>query len=98
MTTWQEQLSYDIRLVWDNDYDTYQTIQVLIDNAEAKWQLGSALSAFYEESIDFILRETPDNSIGNMLVSQICYNPGISVFDEIADIYWRERKTIDTTN
>lgn len=98
MTSWQEQLSYDIRLVWDNDYDTYNTIQVLIDEAEAEWELAGALADFYEESIDFILRETPECSIGNMLVSQICFNPGRSVFDEIADIYWRERKNIDTTN
>lgn len=92
MTTWQEQMSYDIRMVWDNDYDTYHTIQVLIDEADEKVDLVHALADFYEESIHFILRETPEQSIGNMLVSAICYNPGMSVFDEIADVYWRERK------
>ena len=92
MTTWQEQMSYDIRLIWDNDYDTYNTIQVLIDEADEKVDLVHALADFYEESIDFILRETPEQSIGNMLVGQICYNPGLSVFDDIADVYWRERK------
>lgn len=98
MTSWQEQLSYDIRLVWDNDYDTYNTIQVLIDEADGPYNLSLALADFYEESIDFILRETPALSIGNALVSQICYNPGMSVFEDIADIYWSERSTIDTTN
>lgn len=91
-TTWQEQLSYDIRLVWDNDHDTYDTIQVLIDESDSKWTLSLALADFYEESIDFILRETPAQSIGNALVSQICYNPGMSVFEDIADLYWRERR------
>jgi CTP:phosphocholine cytidylyltransferase-like protein len=40
MTTWQEQMSYDIRLVWDNDYDTYNTIQVLIDEADGAYNLS----------------------------------------------------------
>jgi len=92
MTTWQEQLSYDIRIVWDNDYDTYQTIQILINEADGPYNLALALADFYEDAIDFILRETPHQWIGNALVSQICCNVGTSVFEDIADIYWRERR------
>lgn len=98
MTSWQEQMAYDIRIVWDNDEDTHNTIQVLIDESDHIVDLVNALADFYEESIDFILRETPEQSIGNALVRQICLNPGMSVFDQIAAAYWRDRKTIDTTN
>lgn len=98
MTSWHEQMADDIRMVWDNDYAAYNTIQVLIDEAEHVVDLAHALNDFYEESIDFILRETPEQSIGNALVGQICLYVGMSVFDQIAHRYWRERKNIDTTN
>lgn len=98
MTSWQEQMAYDIRIVWDNDEDTHRTIQMLIDEADHVVDLAHALNDFYEDSIDFILRETPHRWIGNALVGQICTNVGMSVFDQIAHGYWRDRKNIDTTS
>lgn len=90
--TYPEQMAYDITLMWSNDYDVYKYIQTLIDEADDWPVLSDALSDFYEESIDFVLRHTPEQSIGHMLVGEICYHIGRDVFDSIARDYWDERK------
>lgn len=90
--TYQQALEYHIRLIWDNDEGSHLYIQELIKGADDWPELSDALRDFYEESIDFILRETPSNSIGHALVAEICmYVVGRDVFDSIARTYWEDK-------
>lgn len=91
-TDYVDLTAYHIRLVWDNDEYAHLYIQELIRDADGVWNLSMALADFYEESIDFVLRETPSASIGHSLVAELCLNPGMSVFDEIARVYWQDKE------
>jgi len=91
--TYEQALSYHIRLMWDNDEGSHLYIQQLINNADDWTDLADSLSEFYDESIDAVLRETPSNSIGHMLVTEICsYVIGKDIFDDIARVYWRDKE------
>lgn len=98
MRNWTEQFDWDIRIIWDNDESAHEYVRQLVKEADDVWTLSEALSDFYEESIDFILRESPKHSIGNMLVAQICLHPGRDVFDRIASVYWTEKKELEAAD
>jgi phage gp29-like protein len=38
----------------------------------------------YDDAIDYVSRETAENTLGNMLVQQMCTNMPLSVFERIA--------------
>ena len=89
---YKDVIAYHIKLIWDNDEGSHLYIQELIRDADQWTELADALADFYEESIDFVLRETPSASIGHSLVAELCLNPGMSVFDEIARVYWQDKE------
>ena len=90
-TDYVDLMAYHIRLIWDNDEYAHLYVQELVRDADSISVLSDALNDFYHESIDFVLRETPSQSIGHMLVAELCLNPGTSVFDEIARVYWQDK-------
>ena len=90
---YRDVIAYHIRLIWDNDEGSHLYIQELIKGADDWPTLADALADFYEESIDFVLRETPSSSIGHTLVAEICmYVVGKDIFDSIARTYWQDKE------
>lgn len=90
---YKDVIAYHIKLIWDNDEGSHLYIQELIRDADQWTELADALADFYEESIDFVLRETPSASIGHSLVAEICmYVVGKDIFDNIARSYWQDKE------
>ena len=49
--------------------------------------LSEKLRSYYYDCITFILRETPSNAVGNMLVERMCLGIPTEVFDSLAERY-----------
>lgn len=88
-----EQYYRDISLVLDNN----ETAQIMIglmceqvltknlaDNVSA-YLLARKIEDLYVKAIDYVSRETAQNTLGNMLIQEMCYNMPLSVFERIAE-------------
>jgi len=82
----------DIRMVWDNDESTYRVVYHMATTARSVHDLSESLRHFYEAAIDSVLRETPERSVGHMLVRELCFYLPQSVFDTLAAAYFEEMR------
>lgn len=97
-----DQYYIDISLVLDNNETAQLMMGTMCEQAleEAKKRsLSNAIAInifaykiqeFYIRSIDYVSRETAQNSVGNMLVQQMCYNIPLYVFDRIAKDFFTD--------
>ena len=85
----------DIRTVWDNDESTYRVVYHMATTALNVHDLSISLRNFYEAAIDSVLRETPERSVGHMLVRELCFYLPQSVFDSLASDYFVEMRESD---
>ncbi len=77
----------DIKAVFDNHTYAYLWVESLMEQGTDEESLASALRLYYDDCIDFILRETPSNAVGHRLISQMCLNIPLAVFRRIARDY-----------
>ena len=82
----------DIRMVWDNDESTYRVVYHMATTARSVHDLSESLRHFYEAAIDSVLRETPESTVGHMLVRELCFYLPQSVFDTLAAAYFEEMR------
>lgn len=79
---------HNIKMVLDNDYGAYQTVQELARLNSDPSTFAYALQDFYEAAIFAVLNESPPSMIGYMLISEQCLYHSIQVFDMIAADAW----------
>jgi hypothetical protein len=77
----------DIKVVFDNHPYAYLWVERLVEQGTDEDTLARELRRYYDDCIDFILRETPTNAVGHALISQICLNIPLAVFRRIARDY-----------
>lgn len=81
-------LERDVERVFSNYEQSYYYIAAMVRMSENMYDLHVALREYYESCIDMVLRETPENSTGHRLVSEICRTLPAEVFDRLASHYW----------
>ena len=100
-----EQYYKDISLVLDNNETAQIMIGLMCErvllrrvtdteqaNNVAVQLLARKIEDLYIKAIDYVSRETAQNTLGNMLVQQMCYNMPLSVFEKIARDYLTDYK------
>lgn len=81
----------DIGMVFENHVGASWILQQMLADAHDERELTRMLWDFYEESIDAVLRETPEDAVGHWLVREFCTNLPSSVFEQLAHEYWEAK-------
>lgn len=81
----------DIGMVIDSHVGCQYILQQMIADAADSRDLATMLQDFYIDSIDRVLRETPEDAVGHWLVLELCTNLPRIVFDGLAQQYWEDR-------
>lgn len=81
----------DIGMVLDNHVGCQYFLPEMIAKSDNAYDLATQLQEFYEESIDRVLREVPQDSVGHWFVNEMCSNLPRYVFEMLAQQYWRHR-------
>jgi hypothetical protein len=80
-----DQYYEDISLVFDNDETTQIILYTMCKQSDGEEKaLAHKIRNLYNEAMDYVSRETAQNTLGNMLVRQMCSNMPLSVFERIA--------------
>jgi hypothetical protein len=82
----------DVERIFSNYEESYYYIAAMVRMSPNMYDLHVALREYYEACIDAVLRETPENSMGNRLVNEICRNLPAEVFDRLASNYWEMKE------
>ena len=80
-----DQYYEDISLVFDNDETTQIILYTMCKQSDGEEKvLAHKIRNLYNDAMDYVSRETAQNTLGNMLVRQMCSNMPLSVFERIA--------------
>jgi hypothetical protein len=83
-----EYIEQDIQSALDNHEWTQMSIYEMVRDAESVYEFSYMLHEYYDAAIEFIVRETPENCLGNLIVQIMCTNLPHSVFESLARHYW----------
>ena len=78
----------DIKAVFENHPYACTWIDTLVESQLDEDALARELRLYYDDCIDFILRETPSSAVGHALISKMCVGIPLAVFRRIARDYF----------
>lgn len=81
----------EIGMVMDNHVGFQYFLPDMIARSTDSYELAQYLQDFYNDSIDAVLRDTAEDSVGHWLVREMCLNLPRYVFEGLAQQYWEDR-------